>query len=280
MICQWSSVLNVLPAWMRCCVDEKGRDSLQELRLRLGQPPQLCLGMEKICLSQILTQEDLRYIINTASRYSPWSCCSAAQGYITLSGGHRIGICGDVVVKQGANTAIRWVSSLCIRISRDFSGIAKGISDSGSVLILGAPGSGKTTLLRDLIRARSDTGRGSVCVVDERCEIFPVNQERFCYPPGKNTDVLTGCPKPRGIEMAIRCMGPTIIAVDEITAADDCMALVQAAWCGVSILATAHAASLEDLRTRPVYGPLLDKKLFQTIVIMDRDKRYHTERMT
>ncbi len=279
MNCQWSSVLSVLPGWMRRSVDEKGRVGLQELRLRLGQPPQLYLAGGQTYLEQIVTPEDLRYTVNAASKYSPWACASSAQGYLTISGGHRIGLCGDVVVKQGGSAAIRWLSSLCIRISRDFPGISRDIRNQGSILIVGAPGSGKTSLLRDLIRSRSDSATGSICVVDERCEIFPVTQDSFCYPPGKRTDVLSGCPKGDGIDMAVRCMGPATVAVDEITAKEDCNSLLQAAWCGVDILATAHAGSLDELKARPIYKPLLETKLFQTVVVMHKDKRYHTERM-
>ncbi len=279
MICQWSNVLNVLPVWMRHSVDELGRVGLQELRLRLGQQPELCMESKSHNLTQRICAEDLKFTLNSASRYSPWACATAAKGYITIAGGHRIGICGDMVVKQGTSMAVRWLSSLCIRISRDFPGISRRIKNTGSILIVGAPGSGKTSLLRDLVRTRSDAGAGSICVIDERCEIFPVSQDSFCYTPGKRTDVLSGCPKGEGIDMAIRCMGPETIAVDEITAESDCNALLQAGWCGVNVIATAHAGCMEELRTRPVYKPLLSEGMFQTIVLMNPDKTYHTERM-
>lgn len=280
MNCQWQSVLGVLPGWMRENVDKVGREGLQELRLRLGQPPRLCMGDDQKALSQIVSAEDLKFVINTASRYSPWACTSVSKGYITIPGGHRIGIAGDTIVNQAVVSGVRWVSSLCIRISRDFPEISKSVTTKGSVLIIGVPGSGKTTLLRDAIRARSDEGPGSICVVDERLEIFPVSQDRFCYYPGKRTDVLSGCPKSHGVDMAVRCMGPSTVAVDEITAEQDCKALINAGWCGVDVLATAHAASKQELMTRPVYKPLLQMGLFQTLVVMHKDKSYHTERMT
>lgn len=280
MICQWQSVINVLPAWMRQQVDEQGRIRMQELRLRLGQPPELCMDRSSIVLSRSVTPEDLRYTVNAASRYSPWACSSASKGFITLPGGHRIGLCGDMVVKQGEGVAIRWISSLCLRISRDFPGISQPVANSGSILIVGAPGSGKTSLLRDLVRSRSNSGCGSIAVIDERCEIFPVSQDSFCYAPGKHTDVLTGCPKNQGIDIALRCLGPTSIAVDEITAPEDCQAIMSAGWCGVSVLATAHAGSRSELFSRPVYKPFLEAKLFDTLILMNRDKSYHTERMT
>ncbi len=279
MICQWESVLNVLPNWMRQAVDEQGSETLQELRLRLGQQPQLCMGIRQKFLQRHVNAEDLRFVIHAASRYSPWAIASAAQGYITLPGGHRIGISGEVIQKEGCPSTVRWASSVCIRISRDFSGISRKIHNQGSILIIGSPGSGKTSLLRDLIRCRSDTGPQSVCVIDERCELFPASQNSFCYPQGLRTDVILACPKAQGIQMGIRCMSPGTIAVDEITAPSDCLALTQAAWCGVDILATAHAGGKEELYRRAVYKPLMESQIFETLVIMSPDKTYYTERM-
>lgn len=279
MICQWQSVLNVLPGWMKQNVDEHGKDYMQELRLRLGQKPILCFENKQYELSKFVSREDLNFMINTASRYSPWAYATTSKGYITIPGGHRLGLAGDVVVKQGEVSGTRWISSVCMRICADHPGIAKEIPSKGSVLIIGAPGSGKTTLLRDMIRMRSDSGGGSISVIDERGEIFPVNQDKFCFFPGKCTDVLSGCPKDWGIDVAIRCLGPSAIAVDEITANRDCQALIHAGWCGVDVIATAHAASKEELYTRPVYKPLLEKCLFRYLVILKMDKSYHTERM-
>lgn len=280
MVCQWQNILSVLPGWMRQSVDELGRDGLQELRLRLGQPPRLCFQNGQKELGKNVSKEDLSFLINAASRYSPWACASTAKGYITILGGHRIGLGGDMVVKQGEVSGLRWVSSVCIRICRDFPGIARKTPDKGSVLVIGAPGCGKTSLLRDMIRVRSDCGPGSISVIDERCEIFPVNQDRFCFFPGKRTDVLSGCPKEKGVDIAVRCLGPTVIAVDEITALEDCQALINAGWCGVDVIATAHAANKQELMTRPVYKPLLEMGLFQNLVVLKNDKSYHTERMT
>lgn len=279
MVCQWQNVLSVLPGWMKQKVDEQREKGLQEIHIRLGQRPILRFQNEELELDRIIARDDLNFVINTASRYSPWSCTTVANGYITIPGGHRLGLCGDMVVKQGAVSGPRWISSVCMRICADHPGIAQGIPQTGSVLVIGAPGSGKTTLLRDLIRIRSDSGSGNIIVIDERCEIFPVNQDRFSFVPGRRTDVLSGCPKAWGIDAAVRCMGPSAIAVDEITASGDCQALIHAGWCGVDVIATAHAANRQDLMTRPVYKPLLDMKLFQYLIIMNLDKSYRTERM-
>lgn len=273
MRCAWKELLSVLPMWCRKEVDGLGREGLQELRLRLGLPPELICQGGNVKLDRAVTAEDLSYTVNTASRYSPWAAATAAKGYITAPGGHRIGLCGEAVVQNGAMTGLRRITSLCVRVARDFPGIAGKLQcRSGSVLILGRPGSGKTTLLRDLIRLRAE--RESVGVVDERGELFPAG-----FDTGPRTDILTGCGKAEGLEALLRTMSPGTIAVDEITAEEDCRALIQAGWCGVSLLATAHAASREDLLRRLVYKPLAQCGLFDTLVILQSDKSWRTERM-
>lgn len=277
MKCAWKELLAILPPWCRSDVDGLGQDTLQELRLRLGVPPELIRRNGPVKLKRCVSSDDMNYIINTASRYSPWSAATAAQGYITAPGGHRIGLCGQAVVQGNEMSAMRQITSLCIRVARDLSGIAgKLYCRSGSVLIIGSPGSGKTTLLRDLIRQRSEMGPGSIGVVDERGELFPTAAG---FEKGCRTDVLTGCFKEQGIEILLRTMGPSTIAVDEITSERDSVAILRAGGCGVSLLATAHAASKSDLHTRPVYKPLIASRIFDTLVILQPDKTWTAERI-
>lgn len=280
MRCAWQAFVNLLPVWMRESVDKLGKDTLQELRLRIHLPPELVTSKGVVYLERSVSPDDLKFCVNVASRYSPWAASTVSQGYITAPGGHRIGICGKAIISNGKMSGIDTTSSLCIRVSRDFPGIAAGTGlYTGSLLIIGRPGSGKTTLLRDLIRQRSTEGNATISVVDEREEIFPHAQNQMCFPIGKHTDVLSGCSKVQGIETVLRCMGPEIIAVDEITAVEDCQALIRAGWCGVKLLATAHAGSREDLLNRPVYRPIVESCLFDTLIVMNPDKSWYTERM-
>ena len=280
MRCAWNALLNVLPPWMRDEVDRVGKDRLLELRLRVGVSPQLIFRESAVWMDRTVTQDDLNFCVNTSSNYSPWSAATAADGYITAPGGHRIGICGNAAMHGGQVCGVSEPTSLCVRVARDFPGIAKNLHKAGrSILIIGRPGSGKTTLLRDLIRQRSNFGTGSICVVDEKREVYPVSQGQLCFDPGKQTDILSGCIKTQGIEMLLRNMAPDTIAVDEITAEADCKALLHAGWCGVHMIATAHAGDREDLFTLPLYRSILNSSIFDTLVILRSNKTWTHERL-
>ena len=273
MICAWKEFLGILPFWIREEVDRQGKEDLQELRLRMDSQPELISGSGISRLERTVSGEDIRFCVNAATRYSPWTASGITQGYITAPGGHRIGLCGEVAIKNGEVISFREITSVNIRVARDFPAAADCLANvTDSILILGAPGWGKTTLLRAL--ARNLAEKQTVSVVDERGELYPTG-----IPRGKRMDVLTGCSKTVGIDMVLRCMGPEWIAVDEITAYQDTQALVQAVGCGVKLLATAHASSVEDFRSRKIYHTILEQGIFRRIVVLRRDKSYHTERI-
>jgi len=251
-----TQLLAILPQRLRM----ERYEAVSEVRLRLGQRPRLVTVSGWHDLDGPVTTEELRFVLNAASGYSPWTAESLGEGYLTAPGGHRIGVCYD-----GAE-----VSSLCIRVARDVLGIAAGLPADQSLLILGPPGSGKSTLLRDHIRHVSRSYM--VSVVDERRELFPEGFSR-----GENTDILSGVDKPRGIDMVLRSMGPQVIAMDEVTSKADCEALLRAAWCGVRLLATAHADSVKDLKTRTLYRPLAEAGLFTKAAVLDKRRNWKLE---
>ena len=270
MKCAWKELLAILPGRLRGEVD--GKD-LWEIRIRRDRPTELVGSRGSVWLNDRATGEEIKYVINTASRYSPWAAQTVSRGYITAPGGHRIGLGGELAVNDGRITGIREPDSLCIRVAHDVTGIGKPFGNlRGSILIIGPPGSGKTTLLRDLCREISK--RETVAVVDERGELFPSGYDR-----GKALDVLSLCPKPEGIDMALRTLGPATIAVDEITGEEDAQALLRAGWCGVRLVATAHAASSDDLKKRPIYRTFWENRLFEHLLTCHRDKSRPVERM-
>lgn len=273
MTCAWNELLAILPPQYRGEVDRLGKITGQEIRMRIGKQPLLRLADRWVSFTGNVTEGDLRYVMNAATRYSPWAAESISDGFVTAPGGHRIGICGEAVVHHGVMSGIRSVRSLNIRIARDLPGISRNLAVlSGNILIVGPPGSGKTTLLRDLIREYSRTC--NVSVVDERGEIFPTGMDS-----GTRTDVMTGCTKSRGAMQLLRTMSPDILAMDEVTAEEDAAALLQAFNCGVRVLATVHAFGKEDLIRRDVCRKLLDSRLIDNLIIMRMDKSYRLERL-
>lgn len=275
MDCAWKELLAVLPPWLQAEAEQTRGQFLQEIRLRADMQAVFICKEKRSASTQRATAADLQYVVNMACRYSPWTAGSVARGFLTVAGGHRIGLCGEALVRQGRMCGIARLTSMNIRVCRDFPGVSRDLwSRRGSVLLVGPPGSGKTTLLRDLIRRRA--ADETVAVVDERGEIFPAAAG---FERGRNTDVLSGCDKRQGIETVLRLMTPQCIAVDELTADEDCKSLIRAGKCGVALLATVHADSLEDMGRRPIYRRLLQSDLFDRAVILQTDKSWRTERI-
>jgi len=212
------------------------------------------------------------------------------RGFITLKGGHRAGICGTVVYEGDKIKAIKDISSINIRFSRQVKDCAKDIfqklirnrQDIYNTLILSPPRCGKTTILRDLCRLISqgvgnDRFRGlRTAVIDERSELAASFRGVPQNDLGPRTDVLDGCRKSQGIEMMLRGMAPQVIIVDELGAKEDADAIRMAWNAGVRIIATAHAFGLEDFKRRLSVGQLAGKDGFERIVLlgMDNGKRW------
>lgn len=257
-------------------------ETLEELRFRMGKRLQMICARGTRTLEIPVTQELLQFLLDRATKQSAYAVQDMLRcGFVTIPGGHRLGICGTAVVRQGEITGIRNISSLSLRIAREVRGAGEECmrllwTRPQSTLLAGPPGAGKTTLLRDTVRLLS--ARRRVCLVDERQEVAACLNGLPQFDLGENTDILSAAPKEQGIELLIRAMNPQWIALDEITAAGDVRAIVRASYCGVKFLATAHAANRQELFSRPLYRALMEEGIFRNLVFLSEDHKIRTER--
>lgn len=278
--------VRVLPPRLReeaLSVPEEDRVRTEELRLRAGWPMTAVMeGAERPLGGTPVEPPELERLVEIASQASLHAVLDQIRrGYLTVEGGHRVGLCGTVNLRGGEIHALRAISSASLRIARQVRGTAtpvlSGLCPGGrlaSTLVLAPPGLGKTTLLRDLIRSVSE-GEGCmplrVALADERGEVAALYNGVPQLEVGRRTDVAEGCPKAQGLMLLLRAMNPQVLAVDEITAPEDIKALTAAAGCGVILLATAHGEGRADLERRPLYRPLLEEGLFHRLIHIRRE---------
>lgn len=273
-----ASAIRILPDEVRKAalqLTAAERSAVSELRLRRGQAPTWLAGGEERLLPGCgsVTAAQLARVLELCSDASPYAVRDTLrQGFITVPGGVRVGFCGEAVTENGAIRQLRELTSVCIRIPGEHRGCARSVLrlPFRSTLLISPPGAGKTTLLRDMIRLLSESGE-RVGLCDERSEIAAVRDGVPGFDVGCHTDVLSAVPKSEAAMLLLRCMSPTVIAMDEITAPGDAAACRACANCGVSILATAHAASAEELQRRPLYRSLLRENIFALAVLICRD---------
>lgn len=266
----------VLPARLRKAaleLPDEMKAVAEEFRLRVGRALSILLPEGEFLLESVIEQEDLDVLCDLATEFSRYAAAETIrEGFIPVKGGFRIGMCGTAVMKNGVNTTLKNLSSAAVRIGRERKGIAEKVLPEllscgrwVNTLILSPPGGGKTTFLRDLVRLLSTENR-RVSLIDERGEIAVMYRGKAQLDVGPCTDVLDACPKAIGIPMVLRAMNPQIIAVDEVTVQEDIQAISLAVGCGVGILATTHAGSVEELRRKPVHQRLLESGVFQKAV--------------
>lgn len=262
---------------------------VEELRLRAGRPPSVRrAGGERELELAAVTAQELREILSRAARYSVHSYAeSLKHGYITLAGGHRLGICGTAAEENGQVIGVRGLSSVNLRIARQITDVAAQIAPwigedaPQSVLLLSPPGFGKTTLLREWVRLISDRGY-TVAIADERSEVAALADGVPQFAVGRCTDVLENCSKKQAALMLLKTMSPALLAFDEITAPEDVEAVSLCAHCGTAVIASAHAADVDDLRQRPLYRALLALHVFGYAVVIERKngrRNYRMERL-
>ena len=264
-------ILPVLPARLHAPLRRMEDRRPEDIRLRVGQPPSIyAAGWETPLDPAPVTWQELERILMAATDYSCYAAADQlAEGYVTLPGGHRIGVCGTLAVRGGSVQSVRNVSSLCIRLARDVPCRVPELT--GSALLLGAPGSGKTTLLRDIVRILSDEGT-AVGLCDERGEIAACVEGVPQLDVGARTHVLDGCAKASGLRWLLRAMCPGLLAMDELYGGDECLAVREAAACGVPVLTTLHAATAREVCLRTGIEGLLAEGIFEQVIFV-RERR-------
>lgn len=256
--------------------------TIQEIRFKIEKPIIIEDDKGEHILLYNVTRDDMKVITQRISNYSIYAFEEELkQGYITIEGGHRIGISGDCVIKDGRVKTIKNIYSLNMRISREIIGCGLKyipyIISKGKILntiIISPPKCGKTTILRDLARIISNGEKKlnlngkKVSIIDERSEIAGCYKGVPQLDVGLRTDVYDNCIKSEGIIMAIRALSPEVVICDEIGTNSDIESLVQALNSGVNVITTIHGFSLKDLFNRPVFKELIDNNVFKRALIL------------
>ena len=254
--------------------------SLREIRVRAGQSIRLSTRQgETICPCEP-TPQQVAQMAEALCEHALYARAEEQRsGFVTLRGGHRMGLCGRVICQGQSIRALRDISSFCIRIAGQWRGAADGLigqltDENGfcrSTLIVGLPGMGKTTLLRDSLRRLSEAGR-RVCVVDERSEIAAMCDGLPQLEVGPCTDVLDGCGKEAGLRWLLRSLSPEVLVTDELSDTLDAQAALEAIRSGVSMLATVHGRDLDSVCGRNTLYPLIRDRAFERYAVLRRSR--------
>lgn len=293
-------LLQIFPQKLRQSIENSVIfENLIEIRLRAGLPVSIVTTQENYFLKRekdrkkkeiinkrdrywILSPEELQLIFEKISQYSKFAHTEEiGEGFITLKGGHRAGLCGKYYYRGEGKPQIKNISSINLRVAREVTGCAEPIIQKlfeekifCHTLLISPPGYGKTTYLRDIIRLLSD-GTGeiegkNVSVIDERSEIGNRTREGIGFYLGNRTDLMDHCPKAEGMLMMLRTMTPEILAADEIGGEKDIRAMAYVRNCGCRLLMTVHGNSIQDIFARPILGEYLKKYPFERYIFLSK----------
>lgn len=256
---------------------------LEEIRLRLNQPIELIFTNEVKWLNDIiLCEKNSLYLLNQITDHSLYRMeKELREGFVTIKGGHRIGLAGGVTTKNGHIQQIQDITFFNIRVAKELKDIAYSIlpylnknKKIFSTIIIGPPQTGKTSLIRDLARLLSngtkDIRSHKVAIIDERSEIAASLNGIPQHDIGLRTDVMDACPKTEGMMMMIRSMSPEVLIVDEIGSKADVNAILEAVYAGVNVICTLHGQSLEQIKKRPSIMKLFNNHIFKRFIILEK----------
>ncbi|WP_438351416.1 stage III sporulation protein AA [Paenibacillus sp. FA6] len=276
-------------------------DRLEEVRIREGRPLEINAAGDhhfvtpggkltyRVEDSYKPAREDSHRLLDRISNHSLYTMEEELRkGFITIPGGHRIGLAGRTVLSGGKVEHLRDISGFNVRIAKEIHGASDEIlphlldrkeKRMKHTLILSPPQHGKTTLIRDMARQISNGSYGNttvkwpgmkVGIIDERSEIAGSIRGVPSFDVGSRTDVMDGCPKAEGMMMMIRSMSPEVLLVDEIGRSEDAEAITEALHAGISVIATAHGSSVDELSQRPALAALMENQMFEVYVILNR----------
>lgn len=280
----FEQAINYIPARVRkqiIGIPPSIKNEVQEVRIRIGRAPSICIKGSEYDISEfasvqniVIDSNDIDECFNYICEYSFHSYQKElAQSYITVKGGHRVGISASAIIKCGGVETIKDISGLNIRIARQVIGSADRImkeslaSGIKGLLLVGPPTCGKTTILRDICRQLG--GIYKLSIIDERGEIAAVYRGEPQNDIGRFSDVFDGYPKAIGILTAIRVMSPQVIVCDEIGNEEECNELMSSVNSGVNIIASAHAGSIDELYKRKHIMKLIESGVFTEIILLD-----------
>lgn len=282
-------ILKCLPTQLAKLILEHNIQKLEEIRIRANKPVILKLGQVEIVLNYTITTNEIIGILQNICNNSIYTYQNQiCNGFITLPGGNRVGIAGNVVIKDGQVSNISYIYSLNFRISHQINGasdnVLKYVLDTENntifnTLIVSPPGAGKTTMIRDLAKRISNgineiNFRGlDVSIIDERGEIAAMTKGIIFNDVGIRTDVLDNVPKSIGIRMAVRSMAPKVIIADEIGNKDDVNIINYAICSGVKCIFTAHGSNMEDLLKNNEINKIINLQLFSKIIFLDEKQK-------
>lgn len=295
---QENRILNVLPRSVRILIhkEQLQYEHLQEIKLRVEKPLLLIYRGEELILGgqrgkpYMVTKEDVREMLEYISNYSLYAYeQEMKQGFITIEGGHRVGMTGQAIIENGKVKNLKHISSVNVRMSHEVLGCADKVfpyitynRSLYHTLVISPPRCGKTTLLRDMIRQISDGNayvKGcTVGVVDERSELGGCYLGIAQNDIGMRTDILDCCPKAEGMILLIRSMAPRVLAIDEIGGEEEIRALEYAMHCGCKLIASVHGSDLEEISERPGVKELIEQRRFERYIVLDHEGKPGTVR--